>query len=109
MTNTLQDLIDALVAIELSKDIPVVEYLHLVRHDGTIADSDSEEAYEQHALVKKAEGLACEYLITNEGRCEWQNHKMVKASGFNVFPGDKDSFGWLTGCISTKKGILVYS
>lgn len=52
--------------------------------------------------------LANETLITSNGQCHWDNIDKVKKAGFNVFAGEKDSFGWLTGCISTKKGIIVY-
>jgi hypothetical protein len=32
----------------------------------------------------------------------WNDH------GFFVFPGERDSFGWLTGVIRTKKGLIIF-
>lgn len=54
------------------------------------------------------DGLACGALISSNGRCNWTNIKKVEGAGYRVFAGEQDSFGWLTGCISTKKGIIVY-
>ena len=54
------------------------------------------------------EVLAGELLITSNGQCNWSNINRLKNEGFDVFAGDRDDFGWLTGCIKTKKGILVY-
>ncbi len=47
-------------------------------------------------------------LITNEGRPDWHAHAVLKGNGFRVTKGESDSFGWLTGCIHTSKGIIVY-
>ena len=52
--------------------------------------------------------IAAELLISPYGGCNWKNIDTVRNSGFAVFAGEKDSFGWLTGCISTNKGIFVY-
>lgn len=59
-------------------------------------------------LVKEAVNLADQVLITKEGRPNFDNIDYLKANGFNVFPGETDSFGWLTGCIRTAKGIIVF-
>jgi hypothetical protein len=62
----------------------------------------------QDQIGHELETLACKCLITGEGRCNWNNiHEVIK-NGFDVHAGEKDSFGWLTGCIETKKGTLVY-
>ena len=36
------------------------------------------------------------------------NQMIIKVSGYDVTAGEKDSYGWLTGCIHTNKGIIVY-
>jgi len=33
---------------------------------------------------------------------------LLKQSGFSVFRGEYDSFGWLTGIIATPKGRIQY-
>jgi hypothetical protein len=54
------------------------------------------------------ESLACSCLIETGGKCDWSNIAKVRKEGFNVFAGESDSFGWLTGCIRTSKGVIVY-
>lgn len=60
-------------------------------------------------LASYAELLACGLFITSDGGCDWENIIKFKSKGFDIFAGDKDSFGWLTGCIQKGDGaILVY-
>ena len=59
-------------------------------------------------LVKEAVNLADKVLITNGGKPNFDNINVIRENGFDVFPGEKDSFGWLTGCIRTAKGIIVF-
>ena len=60
-------------------------------------------------LIQSLSGLASDTLVDHEGRCIWHLHDTLSDAGFPVFAGEKDSFGWLTGCIQTTKGIIVYS
>lgn len=103
--NTLPDLINGLKELmnipadqlQKDEDNPFVRYY----------DSEND-------AVSTMEGLACELLISAQGRCNWDNISEVKKAGFDVYAGDKDSFGWLTGCISIQatgenfKRVLVY-
>ena len=52
--------------------------------------------------------LAEELLITEDGECNWRNIDKLKQRGFEVFAGHNSGTGWITGCIKTKRGILVY-
>lgn len=72
--------------------------------DGSICIDCSEK----DTVPYEIERLACDTLISPEGKCNWKNITKVKNSGFDVFAGEKDSFGWLTGCIKTDGGIIVY-
>ena len=56
------------------------------------------------------EEIANELLIRNGGSCNWVNIKALQQHGFDVYAGEKDSFGWLTGCIGFLDGerVLVY-
>ena len=42
------------------------------------------------------------------GKCDWANISILNKNGYYVGPGERDSFGWLTGIISTQKGGIVY-
>lgn len=59
-------------------------------------------------ILKEAENLASCNLICDQGNNNWTNHEILMKAGFDVFAGEKDRFGWLSGCIQTKKGIIVY-
>lgn len=63
---------------------------------------------EHHPLVEEIVGLADDLLITTNGVCNWTRINMLKNIGYNVFPLERDSFGWLIGGISTSKGIIAY-
>lgn len=47
-------------------------------------------------------------LITSAGQCNWSMIKVLKSKGYDVFAGDRDSFGWLTGRVQ-KDGMTVSS
>ena len=62
-------------------------------------------------LHKKVVGLCNELLITDNGGCNWTNINHLKNNGFKVFAGERDSFGWITGCIQRtgdRKLTVVY-
>jgi hypothetical protein len=90
--------------------IKLIELLDKV-NSGELEVSTTEEDghnYLEGEVAKKIEGLACDTLISSEGGCNWDNINILREKGYRVFPGEKDSFGWLTGCIKTNKGIIVY-
>ncbi len=47
-------------------------------------------------------------LFTNNFECNWDNIDILQKEGYNVFPGEIDEMGWVTGCIETKRGIVIY-
>lgn len=57
------------------------------------------EWYFKDYAQRDVELLANELLIGSGGSCNWENVNLLRSSGYNVFPGDRDSFGWLVGCI----------
>jgi hypothetical protein len=70
--------------------------------------SDLPENYENVIKNDEIEILACSALIGSNGECLWDAHNLLIQNGFSVFAGERDRFGWLTGCIQTEKGIIVY-
>lgn len=91
----MENLLNLLNKIENNSEIQKTNYLT----DGYF--------HELHEDIQEVTRIACEELITN-GSCNWNNISKLKELGYNVFPGESDSFGWLSGCIKTKKGIIVY-
>lgn len=60
--------------------------------------------------AEKVSLLACKYLIDNNGQCNFGNIKQLRNLGYKVYAGEKDSFGWLIGCIKKNNDnrILTY-
>lgn len=58
-----------------------------------------EETYVRYAKTTSAteecEEMANELLISSGGRCNWENIRILKSHGFDVYAGEKDSFGCL--------------
>ena len=52
--------------------------------------------------------LADRLLIDDNGHCNWEHINFMKNSNYDVFPIEKDRFGWLIGGIQTSKGIIAY-
>jgi len=47
-------------------------------------------------------------LIDVNGYCNWDNIAIMKNHSYEVFPLERDRFGWLLGGIQTLKGIIAY-
>jgi hypothetical protein len=109
----------------IAKDIQTLRYkerekdLHtLVETLRDIDNSDLPDEYDYvlnsvtsdyySILIKNAINKADGALIDDEGHPIWEFHDFLGENGFHVFPGEKDRFGWITGCIQTKKGYIVY-
>lgn len=92
----MNELIETLQAIESNDEIQQELYL------------TTGYLHEKHQLIQNATVLATDWLITCQGHPHYQHMKILESYGYKVFPGETDSFGWLTGCIQTKKGIILY-
>jgi hypothetical protein len=104
-----QLLLAAILAIETDPQFPRVNYLFSVRPDySVLPKNEGCVSGSAHPLVEAAIRAADTALITNKGECNWAAHRELEKHGYRVYAGEKDSFGWLTGCINTKKGVLVY-
>ena len=47
-------------------------------------------------------------LLIDEGRNNWDAMEILQKHNYYVYPGEQDRFGWLTGCIDTAKGTIVF-
>ena len=96
-------LIELLKQVELSDEIAQGELSDDGRRYLTNGVPD-----ELPSMIQRILEIADSVLITPKGECNWRAHDYLRGFGFNVTKGESDSFGWLTGCIHTKKGIVVY-
>ena len=91
----MEELIKGLAELESCAVVTAQKYLH---------DQDFPEAIFKVELVS---GLA--NCLVRGGDPDWASIKVLEdKTHYRVFAGEKDSFGWLTGCILTRKGILVF-
>ena len=68
-------------------------------------DEDESIDINNHTLVNTVIYLADDCLTGDDNR---YNIECVKKAGFDVFAGEQDRFGLLTGCIQLKRGIIVF-
>ena len=66
--------------------------------------SNSPYTDEIHEII----GLANTVLIDDDGHNIYKHQEYLRSNGFAIFAGEQDRFGWLSGCIQTKKGMIVY-
>ena len=93
----MQRLVECLNVLEASElpDVPEHDDVYLQHRD--------------HELICEIEGLANQVFIDEEGHPRFQDmDNLWHEHGYFIFPGERDRFGWLTGCIQTKKGIIVF-
>ena len=66
--------------------------------------------FQDSELHSRILSLCNELLIVNNGGCNWENIEIVRDNGYRVFGGEKDGFGWLTGCIRkvNDKRVIVF-
>lgn len=50
------------------------------------------------------EDIATNVLVTPYGKCNWMNIRTLRERGYDVYPGEQDSFGWLSGVIERSDG-----
>ena len=93
----------------MEKLLEKLEQLYATQNN-SYSGEELAEYFEESDLYDEIAGLCNEYLITESGGCNWDNIHILRSKGYRVYPGEKDSFGWLTGCIQ-KNGdnrIVVY-
>lgn len=76
-------------------DVPQHEDVYLYRCD--------------NELVREIQDLATTLFVSDDGNPMFEEiDKLWQTYGYFIFPGERDRFGWLTACIQTRKGIIVF-
>lgn len=98
-------------ALSVVDHVGEVKYYTNDKYDDEEEDEEDEcgsPYFVASELVSYIEELACSVLITDDGSCNWDNIYKLRNDGYLIYAGEADSFGWLTGCIETKRGVIVY-
>lgn len=84
-----------------------VSMLKAMEEDERIKDAD-DCLSQDIPIVHEISIMADDILITESGFCNWENIHLMEDYGYQVFPLERDSFGWLVGGIQTQKGVIAY-
>ena len=82
--------------------------LKKIEDNELIKDYGDNVILSDNIVVTEAIHIAEDVLITGMGVVNWGAVDILAHHGYGVFPMEQDSFGWLIGGISTKKGILLF-
>ena len=94
----MEKLIELLMELEAS-----AEYAD----DPSVFLSDNSEQ-DPPELIMDIEAQACDVLILAGGSVNYKAIAELSTRGYRVGPGEQDSFGWLSGNIYTRKGVISY-
>jgi hypothetical protein len=62
-----------------------------------------------HETIPQIRYLIHQLFITEDGRLDYKNKDLLKTYGYTIYPVEQDSYGWLVGALSTKKGSITFS
>jgi hypothetical protein len=79
---------------------PIHILIELIRLIDDNVDIDVNDTRDVHPLISAVIYLADECLCIDNNK---PNILHLKNAGFDVYPAEQDSFGWLTGWIQLKK------
>lgn len=82
----------------------IVELLKEIDIDESVTVNE-EGYFDNHPLIVAVQYLASSYLTDGD---IYEHTMRLSSYGYSMYPGEKDSFGWLTGCIKTKRGVIVF-
>jgi hypothetical protein len=66
------------------------------------------ERADNHEKLNRVLDLCASVLMASPGQVNSDAIARLKAAGYDVVPGEQDSFGWLTGVLRTPKGRLCF-
>ena len=95
----------------MTKIVELIETLKNIEKEDNIKVRElfnSEILSNKIMLVKRVNYLAGSLLINDEGNINLEEIRKIEESGFNIFPLEMDSFGWVTGGIQTSKGVVMF-
>ena len=82
----------------------LIELLDQLQDRTGILPSEDEDADE---VLDQVLDLADELLITDKGQPNYSVFPILNRYGYRVFAGERDGFGWLTGCIQKGNGPTI--
>lgn len=91
---------------EDDKIIELIELLHQVDQDPEPFQTDNGVYDMYHPTIERILILANDYLTVGPDVLYYRNK--LELAGYRVYPGEVDSFGWLTAYFQMKKSIILF-
>lgn len=90
--------------------LKALEQLYAQEITDVVSSGGYDLYFKNNELRREAENLCDEYLIGPFGECNWDNINKLKIRGYDVYPGERDSYGWVTGCVRKHgdRRVLIY-
>lgn len=89
-----------------------IENLEEIMTDDKYGVDQKTHIFVESEEISKLESFACNLLITENGGVNYARMTELRKAGYRVYPGEKDGFGWLSGCIekqgNKQRKILVF-
>lgn len=87
----------------------LVNTLKVIEASAIAEDEEHVLQHKDHDLVYLAEAYATTLFVTEDGMPNFDAiDYLYKKHGYAIMPGERDRFGWVTGVILTKKGLIVF-
>lgn len=87
----------------------LVECLKAVDDSSLPDNKDTRLDVVDHPLIDEIQFIAARLLITDKGEPDFDEiDRLFKEYNYFIYPGERDRFGWVTACLETKKGFIVF-
>jgi hypothetical protein len=87
----------------------LVECLKIVDESSLPSDRDVRLDTVDHPLIDEIIFIAERLLIDDKGQANFDEiDRLCNEHGYFIYPGERDKFGWVTACLQTKKGFIVF-
>ena len=87
----------------------LVECLKAVDASGLPEDTEVRLDTTDHPLIDEIQFIATRLFVTDKGEPQFgEMDRLHSEYNYFIYPGERDRFGWVTGCLQTKKGFIVF-
>lgn len=87
----------------------LVECLRIVDDSDLPDDEDCPLCPTDHSMISVIRCAATDVLICDNGSPNFEEmDRLYKEYKYFIYPGERDSFGWISACVQTKKGFIVF-
>lgn len=84
----------------------LITLLHEVDRNPNPFQTNNHQYNHSHPIIEKIVILATEYLTIGPDVHDYR--AILRSAGYPVYPGETDSFGWLTAYFQMKHGIILF-